>query len=334
MSQFATEFPIKRLGGRSAFLAQLFGWLRGINDSKLVAGRDEHDLGVELDQDAAFLYSLEGEELSVREIVANGEFEAIGFRHDIPDAEGRVWRTEATVTRSSPSSPSDLFRLRAQCIAQDPQARIETPKKTYLIKSILRDGWGAKDGKIDVVDQPIWLSDDDPSLKIAQEITTGQASVHLPVVYVSAFDSSRWLLDKKDIDRIANLLGGIAHVVVEPNRAFSFKLRDVTYGANAYGGTVGICIPNGGVRRRLFLGEKHQTPAALASAITVIATELRSLMPIRGWDWRNCFNAHFQRKEPQSVRELALRRKRKRKVAKNSNYIGLTTRFLVRRSPT
>ena len=116
-------------------------------------------------------------------------------------------------------------------------------------------------------------------------MTLGEAAKWLPTVYVSATGASAWLFSQREIEKLAYDLGGIAHVVVEPDRAFSFHLRDETEGRNAYGGTVGLSAPGQGIVRRYYLGWQIQDGKELAAAIVAAASTLRSQMPAFGWDW-------------------------------------------------
>ena len=295
MIPFATEIPIKPITTRAKFVAQVFAWLRGTNYSTLLEGCHS----VEPEGEMAHLQSHRGEELRLREFGRGGKFEAIGFRHDFPDEDGRLWRTEAVLRRSAASNGQDLIRLRTQCIAKEPGALLETPRKPYFIKRILDDGWSGKDGVLDVFDRPHWLSDGEADLGIAREITLGEASRHLPIIYMSANNASNWLLSRSKIEQLAFELGGVAHIVVEPNRAFSFRLRDETEGSNVYGGTIGIALPERGIVRRLFLDWQLQDEMDLLSAVRSASLAMRSQMPVDGWDWTE-------------LQEQALRRQRER----------------------
>lgn len=116
-------------------------------------------------------------------------------------------------------------------------------------------------------------------------MTLGEAAKWLPSVYVSATGVSSWLLSQREIEKLAYDLGGVAHVVVEPDRAFSFRLRDKTEGRNAYGGTVGLSVPGQGIVRRYYLGWQIEDGKELAAAIVAATSNLRSQMPAFGWDW-------------------------------------------------
>lgn len=281
MKYFATEFPHKAIPSEAAFVAQVISWLRGTNYSTVVNLADEADL----DKSAPVIRSQTGEELRFRSLEEVDGKRAVGFRHDFPDSEGRLWRTEAVCRRGSGPNGQDLIRLRTQCIARIPGARIEAPRKPFLLKTILTDGWGGTDKYLTVSDQPIWLENDEDNLSLAKLITTGDASHYLPIIYLSANVRSGWALSEQQIGRFAYDLGGVAHVVVEPNRDFSFRLRDVTGGGNVYGGAVGIVLPSRGIVRRFFLGGQIIDARELESAPCSYVFALRSQMPAEGRDW-------------------------------------------------
>lgn len=295
MISFATEFPLKPIPDRRAFLAQVVSWLRGTNYSSVFDDPRERDLA----GDFVHLQSTNGEELRLRELGNDRGLEAIGFRYDFPDREGRLWRTEAVLRRGVSSDAQDLIRLRTQCIARRTGVRLAVPRKPYLIKTILSDGWGGEDGELSVSDCPLWLTDDDAGLKVASSVTLGRATRYLPVIYVSATGTSTWLLSHEQIEKLAFDIGGVAHVVAEPDRAFSFRLRDLTAGANVYGATLGIALPGRGIVRRYYLGFQLPDVEDLVPTIREVCVGIRSQMPAEGWDWTE-------------LQEQALRRQRER----------------------
>jgi hypothetical protein len=295
MTSFATEFPIKPIADRGAFVAQVISWLRGTTYSTVFDDPRDKDLG----GDTAHLRSRNGEELRLRELGRDGALEAIGFRHDFPDTEGRLWRTEAVLRRGVSGDDQALIRLRTECIARTHGVRLDSPRKPYLVKTILRDGWGGKDGELSVSDSPFWISDDAAGLEVACAVTLGRATRYLPVIYISAAGASKWLLSQDQAEKLAFDLGGVAHVVVEPSRAFSFRLRDLTAGANAYGGTLGIALPGRGIVRRYYLGFRLPDVEDLLEVVREVSVVIRSQMPAEGWDWTE-------------LQEQALRRQRER----------------------
>ncbi|WP_372922216.1 hypothetical protein [Roseovarius sp.] len=149
----------------------------------------------------------------------------------------------------------------------------------------MQNGWGGTDQIFRVTDQPVWLESSDDGLATAKSVTLGEAAKWLPTVYVSATGNSSWLLSQQEIEKLAYDLGGIAHVVVEPDRTFSFDLRDESEARNAYGGTVGLSVPGQGIIRRYYLGWQIQNGEELAAAVRAAASALRSQMPTFGWDW-------------------------------------------------
>lgn len=295
MKYFSTEFPQRSLPSKAAFIAQVVMWLRGTDYSTVVNAAE----GGELDGVAPVIRAESGEELRFRFHDDGDGRSAIGFRHDFPDDEGRLWRTEAVCCSGAGPNGQDLIRLRTQCIARVAGARLDSPKKPFLLKSILTDGWGGADQLLTVSDQPVLLKDDDDGLALAQTATAGEVSLYLPVIYFSAASRSGWALSEAQIKRLAYQLGGVAHVIVEPSRDFSFRLRELTDAKNVYGGSVGLGLPGRRMVRRFFLGGQWADSHELADALHDYAFALRSQMPAEGWDWTE-------------LQEQALRQQRER----------------------
>lgn len=128
-----------------------------------------------------------------------------------------------------------------------PTERIDHGRRPHILKTIMREIGGGPDGKIPVSDEPIYLQED--QLDLAADLITAQAGCVMPVVYVSADNSDRPHIDAK---QLAQWLSGMAHVVVEPSRRFSYELMHLVYGENAYGGAVAIYWPDG-IGKWLFL---------------------------------------------------------------------------------
>jgi hypothetical protein len=295
MLSFSTEFPVVPSDNRAAFVAEVVAWIRGMEHQTVLSSKSE----AELDGANVHVRSPTGEELRMRELITRNGWTAIGIRHDLPDDLGRVWRSECVLKRGAAEGGQDLLRLRTQCIAASPGARLDPPRKPYLIKALLKNGWGGRDQQFNVTDQPVWIENNDAGLALAKSVTLGEAAKWLPSVYVSATGVSSWQLSHREIEKLAYDLGGVAHVVVEPNRAFSFLLRDQTEGRNAYGGTVGLSVPGKGIVRRYYLGWQIQNADELATAVRLAASTLRSQMPAHGWDWtelqEQALRAHRER---------------------------------------
>src|SRR5262249_33788994 len=93
-----------------------------------------------------------------------------------------------------------------------------------------------------------------------------------------------------DYDQLASRLAGMAHVVVEPNRAFSLRLKMDVGGANVYGGAVGVYWPAGGGRRSYFIGREFESATEMARAIV---DEIRTALSNRRTSLR-CTWAYVQ----------------------------------------
>ncbi|MEZ5684544.1 MAG: hypothetical protein R3D78_00960 [Paracoccaceae bacterium] len=78
---------------------------------------------------------------------------------------------------------------------------------------------------------------------------------------------------------MARDLAGVAHVVCEPSREFSFRLRDRVDGENVYNGTLGVAVPGGGFVHRAYLGKAIPDEKALVERVKSVAVTICSQMP-------------------------------------------------------
>jgi len=281
MQPFATEFPIEKFNNSAAFVAEVVAWLRGTTYSTVL--NSTNDGAVQ--NENAHLKAESGEELRLRELKGREGLQAIGFRHDLPDDRGRLWRTECVLKHADELHEQNIIRFRTQCLAITPGAHLDIPRKPYLIKSLLNSGMGGLDDAFLVTDKPHYLDESEDGIEAARKAVVGQATRRLPVIYISSSDSGGWAFSRTEIEKLAYDVGGVAHVVVEPSRKFSIQLRDASAGRNVYGGTVGIFIPQRGLVRRHYLGWQIENAKALIDAVKATATSLRAQAPASGWDW-------------------------------------------------
>jgi len=118
------------------------------------------------------------------------------------------------------------------------------------------------DGSIPVADKPFVLEENETP--IAAALLSGTAENRLPIIYVSAASDGSHIVDPL---QLAKWMSGLAHVVVEPSRAFSFKLQKLTSSRNAYGGTVGVYWPESEARKSYYLDENNDTGELIQVAI-------------------------------------------------------------------
>ena len=189
---------------------------------------------------------------------ADGEF--TGFRHCWTDSERRNWTTDICGWRTETK-----FRVGIQlfCESVDIGTDIPNPKKPYIVRQILSDLGGDVDGPFEVGATPIVLDEGDVDL--AMRILSGTSGNLLPVIYVSSTWRNEPALDSR---ALAQWASGMAHVVVEPNRRFSFVLAGRVARTNPYEGAVALCWPNGSARQSRLSPYHYDTPAAFGTAIT------------------------------------------------------------------
>ena len=252
MHSFATEFPVDPDRTTADFLQAVVRWISGSPHTGLSAGI----LRNLPQKDEA---RVENGNEEVQSLVASSpDVDLAGIRYSRHD-KGLDWLTTIVFSRTS----SDAWvGIRVECESQHAAARLPKAKKPVVVRTVLESLGGAADGPLPIRDAAHILANTD--IDLAAKLIRGDAGCRLPIVYVSARFQGGHILD---VDRLAADLSGMAHIVVEPNRPFSFRLQLEVDSENVYGGTIGIYWPEGGGRRAFFLGGDYPTPSRLAGAI-------------------------------------------------------------------
>lgn len=205
------------------------------------------------------------------------EGDTIALRYTRTDRE-LEWVSTVVFSRTS----SDTWvGLRVSCESHHPAVRLPPAKKPVLVRSILGTLGGGSDGTLRVADSPMFLKDVDVDL--AGRLIRGEVGARLPIVYVSAGFFGKHLVDTR---KLAADLSGMAHVVVEPNRPFSVRLKLEVGGQNVYGGTVGVYWPEGTGRRAFFLGQELDSATEMERAIVEeVRSALVNRRPLERCTW-------------------------------------------------
>ena len=261
MLMFATEFPVKAEGGAAQFAACFKKWILG--SPHTVLKEEDFDLN-EVDSEG---WVLEKGTQKLRMLHAQIDKNAsVAFRNQIEDA-GLEWNTEVVFSRDELDS---WVGVRTFCDALQPARALPAAKKPLIVSALLRGLQGANDGELDVSGTARYLSDDEVGL--ASRLIRGEAGCQLPVVYLSAAFGGERILDPS---ALSSDLAGMAHVVVEPNRAFSVRLKIEASSENVYGGAAGVYWPDGSGRRSYFLPRDFQRRGEMKTALL---NEIRSAL--------------------------------------------------------
>lgn len=207
MLSFATEFPVKQEHSSARFLRAVRDWVLGSPHTRF---RPESFTGTE---DSGSTRT-ENERIDVLSGSSRGyDSAAAKYTRNDNDLE---WTTNICFSRGTLGS---WVAIRVSCESNRPALRVPRARKPVVVR-VLMDALGsAPDGVLGVSDAPHRLEQID--VDIAAKLISGQAGCHLPVVYLSAGFDASYLVDA---DVLAKDLAGMAHVVIEPNRAFSLRL--------------------------------------------------------------------------------------------------------------
>jgi hypothetical protein len=174
-------------------------------------------------------------------------------------ADDLDWETSVVFSRTE----SDAWvSIRTSRESTHPAARLPPAKKPVVVRTLLDTLGGALDGELLVSQEPLRLTND--QIALAGRLITGRAGCRLPVVYMSCGFNGDYIAIP---NQLANDLSGMAHVVVEPNRPFSRRLKIEVYSENVYGGTIGVYWPDGAGRKSFFLSDELVSPLEIKRAI-------------------------------------------------------------------
>jgi hypothetical protein len=269
---FVTDFPIRLTNDSLAFLCAIRKWLLGSPHTGLLAGDLE-----EMTNRDEWSFQKQRERLeSLRCVSADRDDAAVRY---VKNEQGLEW--VSTIVFSRRQSVNSWVSIAVSCESQRPATIIPIARKPVVVHTLLRSLGGAADGDLDVGAAPVRLENVD--IDIAARCISGEAGCRLPIVYVSASFQGDHIVD---VDHLADKLAGMAHVVVEPNRPFSLRLRSDVNSRNVYGGTVGIYWPDGGGRRSYFLSPENPSASAIESAIfEEVRTALTNRRPLARCTW-------------------------------------------------
>ncbi len=271
MLTFKTQFPINNHKSVDDLFEAGRIWLAGSPHSTL-AHKMMKSSGI---TDG---YSAESENEKVRFIKFEDGEKLSALRHENVDPSGMRWVTEVACAKSA-----EAFWISVQLSVDSelPVERIEYGKRPHILKTVMREIGGGMDGLLPVSDAPIYLKDEHISL--AADVITANAGCLMPVVYISANNEGTSHVNSL---QLSQWLSGMAHVLVEPNRSFSFELAPLVYQENAYGGAIAIYWPDG-IGKWLFLPqEKYLEAKPLQIAVArKVRESLLSQRPKRECTW-------------------------------------------------
>jgi hypothetical protein len=252
MQTYAIEFPVDSSQSASTFLSAVREWILGSRHTSFSKTDLENDSGAEEWQAKKPSESIE----TLIAISATSESAAARYTKNDGNLE---WVTSIVFSKQSADS---WVGVRVSCESLHPSTRLPNPKKPIVVRTLINRLGGGYDGDFQVSDKPIFLGNND--IEFAAHCISGKAKYRLPLIYVSSTYQQGHIVD---VAKLATALSGMAHVMAEPNRAFSIRLMSEVDSQNVYGGTIGIYWPDGGGRRSFFLGHGFESADEIESAV-------------------------------------------------------------------
>lgn len=265
MITFSAEFPLAKTKDVSDVLALARQWVLGSPFTKL----SEENIRADTSSGEEYLFS-SGPEQVVLAHVEQEKYRIGGFRYTRVEDDKIEWVTTIVATKEEENL---LMSLQISCEALNTITRLPKPNKPYFIKQVLEHVGGGVDGEIPVTDRAFFLTDKESA--VAAELISGRGGNTLPLVYVSARYDGTYAVSPTEL---AKWVAGLAHVVVEPSRSFSARLKNLVDARNVYGGSIGVYWPASYARKAYFLSDATPDPKHLQM---LIARDIRTALANR-----------------------------------------------------
>lgn len=271
MQTFATEFPVDPSRGAIEFLEAIREWILGSRYTSF-SNTDLEKLSNENE------WIARNSSESIESLMAiSPSAESAAARYTKID-DNLEWVTSVAFSKQNLDS---WVGIRISCESLNPSAKLPYPKKPVVVRTLLNHLGGGNDGEIQVSGNPIILKNDD--IEFAARCMLGKAGCRLPLIYVSSNFQQNHIVNETNL---ATALSGMAHVMIEPNRAFSIRLMSEVTSQNVYGGTIGIYWPDGGGRRSFFIGHDYESAEEIESAIIAeVSNALSNRRPLTRCTW-------------------------------------------------
>lgn len=272
MIVWASEFPLERGNAPADVLSAAKTWLVGSPHwSWEPSDLGDGGLGEHL------VVEKEGQEVQAAHVEFDGATWA-GLRHSWVEDGERRWRTE--IVGHFSGEPMTVS-VRVDCQLLVPGKTLPVPRKPYVVRLLLEELRGGLDGGFRVHDDPTEIREDEVD-RVAR-VVHGELTNRLPVVYASVNRAGDPFIDPREL---ARWLSGMAHILVEPSRMFSFQLARNVDGANAYGGAASIYWPKGVARQTRYLPQRYSSGSQMQMDIASrIRKALTQIQPTSECTW-------------------------------------------------
>ncbi len=289
MLVYNTLFPVRQEADISELVSIANTWIIGSPYSNIPEEEIEinsHSLEWKYETDSRTLEFIRG---------GTEGYEAFGVRYSMLENQIR-WVTDVV---GSKDAENFLVSIQVSHDTANPGEKIPSSKKPYIIRQFLGSVGGGEDGSLEVKDTPHYL--DMSEIDLAADLMKGWSGLALPVIYVSSTSTNKHFVDVK---KLAKWYSGMAHIVVEPNREFSFRLMQEVSNRNAYAGALGIYWPNdAGSNILLPRVSQYEVPRFEKEISKALTNGLNALRPPRRCTWGNLQEISARRRIEELKRE-------------------------------
>ncbi len=272
MVLFAAEFPVKTKNNYIEFIKCVMKWILESPHTRLKSDDIKDML---LTEECYIQNENEIIEMSIIEKLEK-EMAAVRYKKIENSLE---WIS--TITFSKEKGKNAWVSVRISCESKCLTVSLPKAKKPVILRVLLRQLGGGSDGILKIGNKAIVLKNTE--IELASSLISGRIKYHLPIVYISSKYYGGYVIDGH---KLADRLSGMAHVIIEPNRYFSERLRIEVQNVNVNGGAVGIYWPDSDGSRSSFSDHDYSSVVELEEAVyEEVRVALTNRLPLASCTW-------------------------------------------------
>lgn len=298
MSQFSTQFPVSKKMSREAFINEFVNWRSSSRNSRIEESFYSENQNIFIEKNNHASFDINEKEQILYTSVQTEKYSAVYIQY-IEKEKNISFITDISLVDEEGSNYNWLsFQIRNS--AHTAGTRLPPINKPKFINQVIENNFGGE-LFLQVQNKPHYLTESD--IQLAADLISGKLNCYIPIVYISLDSNNRYtLLSNDELDKLAQELAGMAHVVIEPSREFSLQLSELTNNKSVFNGYIGIYWAEGNGRNIVFSYRDCNCERIRDTIVTSVSQ--RRLLEICTGNSINNQYAIWQRNDKETADEL------------------------------
>lgn len=277
MQIYSTIIPVKEIFSKEEFVRTVIEWNQGSPHDRME--------GVMWDESSGNLYCQCGKKsLTIDDLP---EKQVIASRFQKEDAYGVLWTMDFILNYGEHLAAIRLDRVTTDMTTSF-EPRFSPP---HLVKLLLQKDYAGRDGDLPIASGPLTINKD--KISLVEDMILQRRRYALPIVYVTKTWEGRYPVN---VNRLAEELQGVAHVLKESDPDVSRILKKSCVGENAHHGGIAIYYPSLSARDKKIHSERYEADTLLRKIVNMIYRYMNQQMRDPMYTWEGIQNERLRLK--------------------------------------